>query len=112
MELPYRPRILVPLDGSKLARSTLEEILPLARAADGSLTLIAVMEPIMDHHFEPYAHAEEVSITEAIETYLAGEARQVAADSLLDVDCVLVPGFGERPGELIAKYASDNGYDT
>ena len=110
MEETYRPQILIPLDGSKLARSAVDEVLPIAKATNALITLVSVMEPIMDRHFEPFAHAEDVSISEAIEIYLEGEARQLADDSGLIVTSMLLGGFGEKPGEVIARFAADSGF--
>ena len=110
VEETYRPQILIPLDGSKLARSAVEAILPLAKATNATMTLVSVMEPVMDRHFEPFAHAEDVSIAEAIETYLESEARHVSDDTGLVVTSMLLGGFGELPGEVLARFAADNGF--
>ena len=107
----YRPRIMIPLDGSKLARSAVDEVLPLALATNATLTLVAVMEPIMDRHFEPFAAAEDVSISEAIEVYLEGEARRLSQDTGLIVTSMLLGGFGEKPGEVLAQFATKNNFD-
>ena len=111
MEDTFRPQILIPLDGSKLARSAVDEVLPLAKATNASMTLISVMEPIMDRHFETFAHAEDISISEAIEVYLEGEARRLSQDTGLVVTSMLVGGFGEKPGDVLAHFGAKNGYD-
>lgn len=111
MEETYRPQILIPLDGSKLARSAVEQVLPLAKATNATMTLVSVMEPVMDRHFEPFAHAEDVSIAEAIEIYLEGEARQISQDSGLVVTSMLLAGFCEMPGELLARFAAEHGFN-
>lgn len=111
MEETYRPQILIPLDGSKLARAAVDEVMPIAKATNALITLVSVMEPIMDRHFEPYAHGEDVSISEAIEIYLEGESRQLAEDTGLIVTSMLLGGFGEKPGEVIARFAADSGFD-
>jgi len=110
VEETYRPQILIPLDGSKLARTAVEAITPLAKATNATMTLVSVMEPVMDRHFEPFAHAEDVSIAEAIETYLKGEARHLSDDTGLVVTSMLLEGFGEIPGEVLAQFAADNGF--
>jgi len=106
----YSPKILIPLDGSKLARSAVEHVLPLAKATGADVTFVSVMEPVMDRHFEPFAHAEDLSIAEAIEVYLEGEARQVGDDTGLVVDSMVLGGFGGVPGEVIARFAADHEY--
>jgi len=107
----FRPQILIPLDGSKLARAAVDEVLPLAKATNASITLISVMEPIMDRHFETFAHAEDISISEAIEVYLEGEARRLSQDTGLIVTSMLVGGFGEKPGEVLGHFGAKNGFD-
>jgi len=111
MESSYRPQILVPLDGSKLARSAIEEVLPLAKATGATITLLAVMEPIMDRHFESFAHAEDISISDAIEVYLEGEARQFSQDTGLVFSSMLLGGFGEKAGDVIAQFGAEHGFD-
>lgn len=111
MNETFRPQILIPLDGSKLARAAVDEVLPLAKATNASITLISVMEPIMDRHFETFAHAEDISISEAIEVYLEGEARRLSQDTGLIVTSMLVGGFGEKPGEVLGHFGAKNGFD-
>lgn len=111
MEQTYCPRILVPLDGSKTARTAVDEILPLATLTNSPITMLAVLEPIMEHHFEAFATAEEISVAEAVEIYVESEARQVSQDTGLAAEGCVVAGFGERPGDVIARYAADNDFD-
>ncbi len=80
-------------------------------ATGATITLIGVMEPIMDRHFEPLAHAEDITIAEAIEVYLDGEARRLSEDTGLAVTSMLIGGVGDRPGATIAKFAGDNAFD-
>lgn len=107
----FKPQILIPLDGSKLARAAVDEILPLAKATGATITLVSVMEPVMDRHFEPFAAAEDIAISEAIEVYLESEARQISQDTGLIVTSMLLGGFGEKPGEVLAHFAAKNGFD-
>lgn len=107
----YHPNILIPLDGSKLARAAVDEVLPLAVATGAAITLISVEEPIMDRHFEPFARAEDISISEAIEVYLEGEAREISKESGLVATSMVVGGFGESPGEVLAYFGRKHGFD-
>ncbi len=111
MDETFRPTILIPLDGSRLARAAVDEVLPLAKATGASITLISVMEPIMDRHFETFAHAEDISISEAIEVYLEGEARRLSQDTGLIVTSMVVGGFGDKTGEVLAHFGAKNGFD-
>lgn len=63
-------RTLVPVDGSVLAETALDEISPhLASGADEVL-LVMVMDGHVDHALSDFANAEGISVVEAAESYL------------------------------------------
>ena len=61
-------KILVPLDGSKLAEEALtavEETLP----KEHLIVIVTTVDPAVTRTFEDFAHAEQISVYEAIERY-------------------------------------------
>src|SRR6185437_6903149 len=72
-------RILVPLDGSKLAQRALPYALALASAVDAPITLLSVVPPMqmLTDYYVPYNAA-----TEAVQLADAGDALDALAQSL------------------------------
>lgn len=102
--------ILVPLDGSKLARSALEGVLPLARAMRADLTLVTVIDPVLARNFQSFASAESVSVFEAVESYLTREQARLLEDGFVS-SFVAIPASGFTVAERLAEIAIDNGAD-
>jgi nucleotide-binding universal stress UspA family protein len=73
-------RTLVPLDGSKLAESAVDEAIELVKAAGGELILATVLDGSVFRAFEEFAAVEHISPTEAVDQYLT-EITARAADA-------------------------------
>ena len=89
-------KILVPLDGSKLAEQVFPTIVDLARAFGSEVVLIEVCEP------------EESEYGQACQLYINSEAEQLRkslAGSAVDIKTVVLSG---KAAEQILKYAEKN----
>jgi len=93
-------KILVPLDGSKLARQVFPYVVELARAYDSQVTLIGICEP------------EETEYREVCQLYIGGEAEQLGKEvgkntvASIKVEVLL----GESADEIL-NYAASNEID-
>jgi len=90
-------RILVPLDGSKLAKQVFPPVVELARAFGSEVVLAEVCEP------------EESEYGQACQLYINSEAEQLRkslAGSTASVKTVVLSG---KAAEQILKYAENNG---
>jgi nucleotide-binding universal stress UspA family protein len=102
-------RILVPLDGSPLAASTLPYALSLAAASDASLTLLTVVQPmqLLSDNYIPY----DASL-EATQLAAAGAALDVMADSLRHAGARVTTGVTVgSAADQILRYTEENGID-
>lgn len=63
-------RTLVPVDGSALAESALDEISSHLVSGDDEVLLVMVMDGHVDNALSDFAHAESISVVEAAESYL------------------------------------------
>ncbi|HUG84945.1 MAG TPA: universal stress protein, partial [Euzebya sp.] len=62
--------LLVPLDGSARAEMAIDVALQLAACGGGAVTLLVVTEADAVRGLQEYASAEQVTLSEAAETYL------------------------------------------
>jgi nucleotide-binding universal stress UspA family protein len=103
-------RILVPLDGSKLAQSALPYALALASAVDAPITLLSVVPPMqmLTDYYVPYNAA-----TEAVQLADAGDALDALAQSLrthgVRVTTAVAVGDG---ADQILRYTEENDVDA
>lgn len=102
--------ILVPLDGSKLSHVALEGVMPIARSIGARITLVSVVDGAMCNSFEALAHAEQVSVLDAVSHYLDGVAADLRSEGFEAEPHVLQAG-GFTPAELIIEIAEDVGAD-
>lgn len=102
--------MLVPLDGSKLSHAALEGSLPIARATGARVTLASVIDGVLCHSFESIAHAEGVSVVEAVEKYLHGVEEPLRTEGFDVASRVMVAG-GFTAAERIIEIASEVGAD-
>ena len=90
-------KILVPLDGSKLARQVFPHVVSLARAYHSEVTLIGICEP------------EESEYGQVCRLYIGGEAeelkKELGEDTGASVKTQVV--VGESAGQIL-KYANQN----
>jgi len=100
-ELPPEPRILVPLDGSRVAEAILEQALALGRPLGAHYTLLRVVSPVAGGLLARYA-SYDVAATDAdqnrAQAYLEHLARRLRADGLQVVTQVRL---AEHPAEAI-----------
>ena len=61
-------KILVPLDGSKLAEEALSAV-EAALPKDHEIVLVTSVDPAVIRTFEDFAHAEQITVYEAVERY-------------------------------------------
>jgi nucleotide-binding universal stress UspA family protein len=91
-------KILVPLDGSKLAEQVIPYVSELSKAFKSEVTLIGICEP------------EEIEYGEACRLYMAGRADVLRKSIGDDAEGkVLVTIFSGRAAGEILKYAEENG---
>ena len=117
-------KILVPLDGSKLAEVVLAYVQELARRFDSEVTLIQVIAPLsklvaetMPAGLEPTGAAASIGLEAAAEalkaeredarSYLQGVAGRLKAQKI-KVSAEVVEG---RAGDTIVEYAHHHGMD-
>jgi nucleotide-binding universal stress UspA family protein len=117
-------KILVPLDGSKLAEGVLPHVQELARRFDSQVTLIQVVAPLsklvaetVPASLEPSGAAAAVGLEAAAEAvkaereraraYLEGVAERLKAENTR-VQMGIVEGMA---GDAIVDYAHHNGVD-
>ena len=103
-------RILVPLDGSKLAQSALPYALALASAVDAPITLLSVVPPMqmLTDYYVPYNAA-----TEAVQLADAGDALDALAQSLRThgVRVTTAVAVGDAADQIL-RYADENAMDA
>ncbi len=102
-------RILVPVDGSETAALALDSAITLARAFQGRIRLIHVIDPsIWMTGYDPYA-GSSAGLYEAVRRG-GDELLRAALDKVdaagVEADTVLVDQSGERLGEAVAHAAS------
>jgi nucleotide-binding universal stress UspA family protein len=98
-------KILVPLDGSKLAESILPRVEWLAKTHDGEVTLLRVA---MAHTFpgvDPVQH--QVNVVREAEEYLAKVETDMKS---VGVKCISVVRYGQDAQEIVA-HAQDRDLD-
>lgn len=75
-------RTLVPLDGSKLAESAVDQAVALIQATGGQLILATVLDGSVVRAFEEFAAVEHISPTEAVDQYLREITARAAASGV------------------------------
>lgn len=103
-------KVLVPLDGSKLAHEALAS-LETALGPDDEVVLVTTIDPAVTRTFEDFAHAEQISVFEAVERYhgdvvaeLAGKGVRARGHFVADPDAadgVLRVARQESPTVLV-----------
>jgi len=85
-------KVLVPLDGSKLAQEALAS-LEAAMGPEDEVVLVTTVDPAVMRTFEDFAHAEQISVFEAVERYqgdvvaeLAGKGIRASSHLVSDPD--------------------------
>jgi nucleotide-binding universal stress UspA family protein len=110
IEVP--PRILIALDGSRLAEEVVEPAVKLARALDARLTLLRVVNPLgpgdgLAVVFAPGAAKTLAAQHEAEAASYLTEIAWWLRDRGLDVETMVVPS--ERPAQVIVAEATRQG---
>lgn len=101
-------RILVPLDGSKLAEKALEVAADLARRHDGELELLTVIDTVVANGFNQFASVEHIPITRAVEAYMESTAAAWKDIPVVDSHVVMAPS----PAATIVGFAEEGGFDA
>jgi len=107
-------KILVPLDGSKLAECALSHVENLVRdGAVGEVTLLNVVTVYIPGHGELYPgpidiNAVRENLFMKSRKYLAGVESRLASES---IKVKMESLEGNRPADIISDYAQKNGVD-
>jgi nucleotide-binding universal stress UspA family protein len=100
-------RIMVPLDGSDLARAAIEPAVEIAERAEADLLLLTAMEPASD----AYALVAHTDLMTALDTALQAERRKLSADPRLaghTVNALVAEGM---PADVIVDVAAHREVD-
>ena len=92
-------KILVPLDGSKLARQVFPSVVEMSKAFGSEAILVGVCD------------SEESEEGQACRIYLHNEAEQLKNIMKTSAACVKTVSLGGKPAEEIIKYAENSNVD-
>jgi nucleotide-binding universal stress UspA family protein len=114
MEVIVANKILVPLDGSKLAENSLVRLKTIVGQASASeIVLLRVVEPVMSYEIDALTqsrhHVDDVEQRGKAdaEAYLAGVAKNLGKEGLTVKTAIV---FG-KAAESILDYAEQNNFD-
>jgi len=99
------PLLLVPIDGSKLSARAIPLAADLARALDGRLLILTVVDDSVRKPMSEFATAEGISLTEAVNAMLGRAAHEAARDG--DIDVAVEHMTDDNPGEAILRLADE-----
>jgi nucleotide-binding universal stress UspA family protein len=100
-------RIMIPLDGSDLARSAIQPAVEIAERAEADLLLLTAMEPASD----AYAMVAHTDLLTALDTALQAERQELGADPRLaghTVNALVAEGM---PADVIVDVAAHREID-
>lgn len=98
--------ILVPLDGSKLSHAALDGVLPIATSIGAKITLMSVVDGVLCHAFDAFASAENMSVVNAVESYLEGVRLELEEDGYT-VETKVKLARGYTVSERLIKMADE-----
>lgn len=75
-------KIIVPVDGSKLAETAVDAIAPVVDSQQGELVLVMVLDGHVDNALHDFAVAEGIAVVEAAVAYLVGLVDDLTASGV------------------------------
>ncbi len=100
-------KILVPLDGSRLAESSLPHVAEVAKKMKLKVVLVRVYDPLAQGHM-PYVERIEEKMREEAKVYLEEKVQQLKSKGLDEVSYLLSKGRAAREIINIARATPDN----